>query len=300
MFNTPEKRDLFRLSNIAGVSLLAASLVLPALLMLVLPPEMPMNLVMIASGLLTLLPAALLGRVLLRPEERAATFALGKPHQNPVAVFFVGVAVCYLGNFVTAMIGALGSRAGVTFEGPQFAAPQSWGSLLMMLFAVAVLPGVLEEILLRGVIMQPLRQHGDWFAITCSAVLFALIHGNMQQAPMAFVAGLALGWAAIRCGGLLVPIAIHFWNNAASVLMLFLQGRMNPTHFDWLQLGYVLVIMLLGLAGTWVLWTKKAEGLTRGTTAMGVCSRTTRYFFGSVPMVLALAWFGYLIWLMTA
>jgi len=305
-----EKRYLYRLSNIAGASLLLGSLILPVLLFFVLPSQGPAfmheatwrGIVFAASGLLTLIPAALFGRAFLPQHERKQAFALGNFRKNHMAVVFLGVAACYIGNFAAAAIIALGSRAGVTFEGPNFGMPESIGHLLLMLFAIAVVPAIAEELLFRGVIMQPLRQFGDTFAVVCSAVLFGLIHGNMQQAPFAFLAGLVLGWAAIRCGGLFVPILIHFWNNAASMLLLFLSGRLSQEVFQYVQIGYIAFILLLGSIGLVTLYGKKKtpKPLSAPLQSIRPGPRALRYLFGSVPMVLSLLWFGYLIWSMIA
>ena len=82
--------------------------------------------------------------------------------------------------------------------------------------AVAVVPAILEEITIRGIIMQPLRKYGDKFAIFTSALLFAYMHGNMVQIPYTIIGGLLLGYLAVVTGSLWPSIILHFINNLYS------------------------------------------------------------------------------------
>ena len=294
------------LANAAGCAMIAA-IVLPFALLPVFSLRPPAwlsenawsHIIMIFMGLAMFTAGTLVGRQLLPKWERRFSLHLGRPKNNPGAVLVLGTAICFWGNFVTALVMMLGARAGVEFQGPGIPEPQSVGTMLLALVGTAVVPGVMEELLFRGVIMQPLRLFGDRFAVVCSAVLFALIHMNMQQVPMAFVAGLALGWAAIRCGGLWVPILIHFWNNAAVVLLQFLPGRMDEALSGRVQVSYFVLLSIAGgvcavyLIGKRVNRVEPLQGIPPGP-------RAARYFFGSVPMVLALAGFVFGIWQMTA
>lgn len=80
---------------------------------------------------------------------------------------------------------------------------------------------------MRGVVMQPLRKYGDWFAILTSAFVFALMHGNLVQAPFAFIAGIGLGYAVIASGSLWTGILIHLLNNSISVIQT-IGNRLSP------------------------------------------------------------------------
>lgn len=47
--------------------------------------------------------------------------------------------------------------------------------------------------LFRGYFLRLLRPYGTWFAVIVTAILFALMHGNILQIPFAFLVGLACG-----------------------------------------------------------------------------------------------------------
>ena len=93
------------------------------------------------------------------------------------------------------------------------------GYLVINLVSTALLPALVEELVFRGYLMGALRPFGDRQAIVMSALLFGLLHGNMTQVPFAFMLGLVFGYLTAKTNNLLIPIVIHFLNNAMAVLL---------------------------------------------------------------------------------
>ncbi len=92
--------------------------------------------------------------------------------------------------------------------------------IFLGVLSVAVVPAVIEETVIRGVVMQPLRRFGDKFAIIASAVMFACMHGNMVQIPYTVIGGILLGYLAVATGSLWPSIILHFVNNLYSVIVI--------------------------------------------------------------------------------
>jgi membrane protease YdiL (CAAX protease family) len=158
------------------------------------------------------------------------------------------------------------------------------------MLTMAVVPAITEELLMRGMIMQPLRRFGNGFALVCSSILFALLHQNMTQAPMAFFAGLALGWASIKTGALWAPILIHFWNNAVSVGLLAATNAFGAAHSNRVFLLYALTLAFLGLA---CLLSLKSTNQQPAPNAppMRYGRLALHYFFGSPAMAFSVIYF---------
>jgi membrane protease YdiL (CAAX protease family)/ADP-ribose pyrophosphatase YjhB (NUDIX family) len=99
---------------------------------------------------------------------------------------------------------------------------QALGSALLMLagyFTLFVLAGASEEIMLRGYILQNLREwSGTILAVVISSILFGLLHGfnpnfNLFAALNIALAGVAYCYAYLITGNLWLPLALHFsWN----------------------------------------------------------------------------------------
>ncbi len=90
------------------------------------------------------------------------------------------------------------------------------------ILAVVVAP-LAEETLFRGVILRGLLgRWKPWAAITASAALFALMHFNPAQTPIALGLGLVLGWVYYRTRSLGLCMLGHALNNASSFPVEFL------------------------------------------------------------------------------
>lgn len=132
------------------------------------------------------------------------------------------------------------------------------GTIIFALLALGILPAFVEEFIFRGVILQGLRKYGNWFAIIISAVLFMLIHGNIQQTIYQFAFGVLAGYLVIKTGSLWISIIIHAVNNTVIVALNSIQTCMgvettapNIDVFYILQavlyLGILAVIIIFGL-----------------------------------------------------
>jgi uncharacterized protein len=95
---------------------------------------------------------------------------------------------------------------------------------LVNLLMIAIIPAFGEEFLFRGVV-QPLFH--KWtknihVAVIISAFLFSAIHMQFYGFIPRFLMGVFLGYAFAWTGSLWVPVAIHFVNNGAAVILSFL------------------------------------------------------------------------------
>lgn len=108
----------------------------------------------------------------------------------------------------------------------------STGRLLVGLLVIAVVPGIAEELVFRGVLQRNLvrllgsRHAGVWAA----ALLFSAAHFEFFGFVPRLLLGLVLGYLYEWSGNILVPMAAHFTQNAFQLLLLYLaQGKHLPT-----------------------------------------------------------------------
>ncbi len=76
----------------------------------------------------------------------------------------------------------------------QAAAQAGLLSLLMLIFAGAILTPIGEEVVFRGVIANSLNRYGPWAGILGGAVIFAAVHGPSVIFFNALMAGILTGW----------------------------------------------------------------------------------------------------------
>ena len=92
----------------------------------------------------------------------------------------------------------------------------------LMILPVVLLGPIIEEILFRHILFGNLNaRFGFWIAFGVSSILFALIHQDNRF--LVYIAmSFAFSYAYAKTRRLIVPIAIHAFNNALVMLVLFL------------------------------------------------------------------------------
>lgn len=97
--------------------------------------------------------------------------------------------------------------------------------------AVCILAPFVEELVFRGAVLRSLlgSMKPVW-AVTLSALFFALVHGNPAQMPHAFIIGLLLGWMYWRTGSILPGIALHWVNNSVAYVVVRLMPQYTDAH----------------------------------------------------------------------
>lgn len=178
------------------------------------------------------------------------TVALGKFDISLlIPLSMLGLGVCSVGDFASETI--LSYFESITGGGySPSSAPAGTAETLVSVLCVAVVPAIVEEFAFRGVVLGTLRKYtSDGMSVFISAAAFGLIHGNLEQTPFAFCAGLALGYATVRSGSIIPGIIIHFLNNASSVLLSAASASLSPTVGTVVSLTYFIFTLLIGICG---------------------------------------------------
>jgi uncharacterized protein len=126
--------------------------------------------------------------------------------------------------------------------------------LLMSLLLIAFLPAMVEEFFFRGALQGLLsRWFGKpWVAIVVTAIIFSAIHLSWYGFLPRAMLGVVLGVVFYITGNLWYSVLMHFVNNAAAVIYLYVQQQqgksvdMSQTTMFPLWAGVIsLVVMVL-------------------------------------------------------
>lgn len=98
---------------------------------------------------------------------------------------------------------------------------------LLLVFVMAVLPAICEELIYRGFLMSGISEYGQTGAIVVSSIAFGLMHATIQQIPFAFAIGLFLGYVFSRFRSIVLPIVLHFINNFTACVLMILQSYLH-------------------------------------------------------------------------
>ena len=96
---------------------------------------------------------------------------------------------------------------------------------------IGILAPIAEELIFRGAILRVLLdvfgRKGRWPAIALTALIFAVIHGNLAQGTHAFIIGIVLGWLYACTRSVLPGIVLHWVNNSTAYIMFHLMPNME-------------------------------------------------------------------------
>lgn len=138
-----------------------------------------------------------------------------------------------------------------------FLPSMSGWKLVGVLFTVALLPAVMEEVIFRGILLNGMRSFKTVTAVLLCGGLFSLYHQNPAQTLYQFCCGAAFALVAIKAGSILPTMLSHFINNAAIVLLT----KFGLTTFSTPVLIVVVCVSAVCLIGTlWYLICKAKTG----------------------------------------
>jgi membrane protease YdiL (CAAX protease family) len=116
----------------------------------------------------------------------------------------------------------VGPVAGIKRFSEEVLRPLLWPCTVVDLLGIAVLAGLGEEMLFRGVIQGYSSRHlPSWAALILASVLFGLLHAvTTFYALLAIGAGFYLGWLWQATDNLLVPAICHAVYDSLALLYL--------------------------------------------------------------------------------
>jgi len=132
----------------------------------------------------------------------------------------IGLLVFILNIFISSFFYAIISSLGYNSVKVS-ATTYSFSQLITNLIFTALLPGICEEFAHRGMLLNSLKKYGKIKAIIISALLFGLLHLNIEQFFYATIIGFFLGFLTIATNSIYPAIIIHFMNNAMSIILSF-------------------------------------------------------------------------------
>ena len=157
------------------------------------------------------------------------------------------------------------SLAGVTEFLTTF---DSFGRLLAGLIVIAVVAGVGEELIFRGLIQRKLYKglNNPHAAIWVAAIIFSAIHMQFYGFLPRLMLGALFGYFYFWTGNIWVPIIAHVFNNGFAVVMFYLSHKgvlgQDIEELEDFSMPAVAVSALLTLGLLFLFRKKNDEALT--------------------------------------
>lgn len=125
-----------------------------------------------------------------------------------LSVLTAAVAVLFI-NCVSHLWFILVQCMGGTIPASGVAVPTTVRGLASAVILSAVLPGICEELLFRGLMLSAWEERGSLRAVTTVSLLFTLLHGNLLGIPSEFICGVLLACIVISSGSLFAGMVFH-------------------------------------------------------------------------------------------
>lgn len=210
----------------------------------------------IAAGTVALAVPALLALVL-SPLVRRAAIGSG-----PLTSRTVGLSGLLGAALWVASIGLMEMQSLLVPPTPEYLdafraihralAPEGVLDGLVSLAVIAVLPGLCEELVVRGVLLPSLlTRAAPAPAVVGSALFFAVMHADPYRFLFTFTVGLALGAVRVRTGSLWPPVVAHVALNTLTFLVAPLLDDPAQPYTPQPLLG--LACLVAGAAAAWPL-----------------------------------------------
>lgn len=144
----------------------------------------------------------------------------------------------------------------------------------LLYLSVGIIAPLFEEITCRGFYYQSYRKAGGAFkAMLLSALIFALVHMNFNQAAYAFVVGILAVLLVEATGSLWSSVLYHGVINGSQAILMYSVLKENPDIYseqaavitnDFLlyAIGVYVVLAAIGLTLSWavLVWLSNNEG----------------------------------------
>ena len=142
-------------------------------------------------------------------------------------------------------------------------------SVLLEVLTMAIIPGICEEVLFRGVFLKRLLPFGKNLAVVVSAVFFALMHQMPMQFFYTFCAGLMLGYLYVMSGSVWWGIAVHTLNNLLSVISDVFDQYLDERSATVLTFSLYTVLAVSALISLLVILRRKARPFRQRESVFG-------------------------------
>lgn len=205
-----------------------------------------------------------------------------------------GAGLCMLSSILTSYLTIFIEAFGIKLTSPDIALPTGFLGFTITMIRIVVCAAMTEEICMRGYVMGNLRAYGDKFAILMSALLFALMHGNLIQAPFAFLSGIIIGYLTVKTGSLWTGIFIHAINNGVSVVISYLSEQMPTRAANILSVFIIYALIMVGTLAFFLFFVMTRENTLRNNCRELTLGEKTKAFILNPTMIISLIYLVYI------
>lgn len=167
------------------------------------------------------LPCVLLPCVLLAKKSGGRGFRLNPVHiGHGLMSIFAAIVCVFAVNSITILWSLILEGFGLTLDNTEIVMNNT-ADLAAAIFSMAVMPGICEELMFRGVILGAYEDKGREKALFVSSILFATLHGSVQGLPGQTLMGVVLGYVVIKSSSIYTGMMLHTTYNSLLIMITY-------------------------------------------------------------------------------
>ncbi|TCO61492.1 CPBP family intramembrane glutamic endopeptidase [Caldanaerobacter subterraneus] len=122
---------------------------------------------------------------------------------------------------------------------------QDLNELIIQLIIFGLVAACCEEIFMRGLVMRSFEMRGSIKSVVITAILFAMLHLNVQNFLSILFLGTILGYVVYRTDSIFAGMIVHFTNNAISTILSYFisqSGMANVSGVERISIPFSAVL----------------------------------------------------------
>lgn len=162
------------------------------------------------------------------------------PISSMLAVVGAALLCVFLANDIILLWSIPFQKLGFNLGVLELDVPANARGLTVCVLYAAVLPGICEELLLRGALLSAFEEEGTKRARLVTALLFTLLHGSIIGAPTQFMLGMILADIVLLTDSIYGGMIFHTVYNATLLILQALQqgaGEAAPVENYFTAIG---------------------------------------------------------------
>jgi len=159
-----------------------------------------------------------------RPLQGLCNLRVKKIGKYKLFVLYAALSVTFLSFVLNFLTTETGSGQGLSIYYPS-SGNATFPEILTSIIALAVIPALIEELLIRGAIFSLYEKRGTLTAILVSSLSFAMLHTTPDALLSSFAAAVAYGFLVYITGSIWSGVFAHLVSNVYSILVTILAAN---------------------------------------------------------------------------
>lgn len=176
---------------------------------------------------------------------------------------------------------------------PGIPTPRNIPGLLVGILAIAVAPGICEEIMHRGLLLRAYEKRGTYKAVIIVSILFGLFHFDITNLIGPILLGLLIGYYVVRTNSILAGMFAHFLNNAFAEIMQYVAKQPDTKTItisgtDLLQSVIYGIIGIIVVAGLLYIFRKVTVSTEKAVPPISRAGQDVKAVLSHWPIILVI------------